>query len=105
MKILKANEKPIRHVIQTILSQIVDVNNHVRTIQDNKDLPEGDKAATTNFAHYHLMVLAILLHDLEKIARDKFPDASNIIDWAMEHYNNGLEKGSFKKCQCEECKD
>jgi hypothetical protein len=96
-------DKAVRHVIQTILSQIVDVNNHVRTTQENKELSEGDKIATTNFAHYHTLVLSILLHDLEDIALEKFPNAKEIIDWARSHYQLGLEKGSFKLCKCAEC--
>lgn len=96
-------DKPVRHMIQTILSQIVDVNNHVRTTQDNKELSDGDKVATTNFAHYHLMVLTILLHDVIQFARDKFPDARGIIDWAEQHYEFGLANKSFKPCACVEC--
>jgi len=42
-------DKPVRHVIQTILSQMVDVNNHVRAQQENKELSEGDKNASINF--------------------------------------------------------
>ncbi len=97
-------DKAVRHIVQTILSQIVDVNNHVRTHQDNPDIEEADKISTTNFGHYHLMVLSILLHDLKDFAYEKFPDAKGIIDWAMEHYKLGLEKGSFKPCACIECK-
>lgn len=97
-------EKSIRHVIQTILSQIVDVNNHVRTQQDKEDLSEGDKIAATNFGNYHLMVLSILLHDLEEFAFEKFPDAKGIIEWAQAHYNFGLDNNSFKPCKCIECK-
>ena len=76
-------ERSISHAIQTIFSQIVDVNNHVRSQQDNKELADNDKIATTNFSNYHLMVLCILLHDFESYARSKFPDAKPIIDWAM----------------------
>ncbi len=100
---LPQTDKAVRHVIQTILSQIVDVNNHVRTVQDNKEMAEGDKVATTNFAHYHTLVLSILLHDLEDVAMEKFPNAKEIIDWARSHYQLGLEKGSFKLCKCVEC--
>lgn len=96
-------DKSIRHAIQTILSQIVDINNHLRTQQDNKELSEGDKIATTNFANYHLMVLSILLHDLKDIAYKHFPDAKNIIDWSIQHYNFGLANKSFTPCKCEEC--
>src|SRR5690348_13401308 len=97
-------DKAVSHVIQTILSQIVDVNNHVRTQQENTELAESDKIATTNFANYHLMVLSILLNDLKDIALEKFPDAKSIIDWAQQHYNFGLANNSFKPCQCETCK-
>jgi hypothetical protein len=96
-------DKSVMHVIQTILSQIVDVNNHVRLQQENKELSEGDKVATTNFANYHLMVLSILLHDLEKIALDKFPDAKDIVAWSRKHYEFGLANNSFKPCKCKEC--
>lgn len=97
-------EKAVRHVIQTILSQIVDVNNHVRAQQENKELSEGDKIATTNFSNYHLMVLSILLHDLEAFALEKFPDAKDIIAWSRAHYNFGLNNNAFKPCKCDECK-
>lgn len=97
-------ERSINHAIQTIMSQIVDVNNNIRTQQDNKDIDEKDKVATTNFANYHLMVLCILLHDFESYARSKFPDAKPIIDWAMAHYNWGLQNKSFTPCKCEQCK-
>lgn len=96
-------DKSVRHVVQTILSQIVDVNNHVRAQQDNKELAEGDKIATTNFGNYHLTVLSILLHDFEQFAYEQFPDAKGIIDWAKQHYNLGLEKNMFKPCACKEC--
>lgn len=96
-------DKEVHHIIQTLLAQIVDVNNHVRTTQDNKELAESDKLATTNFAHYHLMVLCVLLHELRHIAREKFPDAKGIIDWAENHYQFGLEKKSFTPCKCASC--
>jgi hypothetical protein len=99
------NDKAVKHVIQTLLAQIIDVNNHVRSVQDNKELSHGDKVVTTNFAHYHLMVLCVLLKDLEGIARESFPDARGIIDWAMDHYENGLKNKSFKKCECIDCKE
>ncbi len=91
-------------MIQTMLSQIVDVNNHTRLIQDNKELPEGDKVSQTNFANYHLLVVAILLHELKEVAHEMFPDAKGVIDWAMLHYKTNLDKGTFKPCQCKECK-
>lgn len=97
-------EKGIRHVIQTIFSQIIDVNNHVKTQQENKELSEGDKAATANFAHYHLTVLSILLHEFEDYALEKFPDAKDIINWSRNHYNVGLTNKSFNLCKCQECK-
>lgn len=98
-------ESSARHAIQTILSQIVDVNNHVRTQQEKEDLSEADKNVTINFGNYHLMVLAILLHEFKDLAYAKFPDAKNILDWAESHYKFGLENNSFKLCQCQECKD
>ena len=96
-------EKGVNHVVQTILAQIVDVNNHVRTTQDNKEVEEKDKIALTNFAHHNLLVLSILLHDLEGYALDKFPDAKGIIDWAANHYNFGLDNKQFTPCKCSEC--
>jgi len=96
-------DRAARHVVQTILSQIVDVNNHVKAQQENKELAEADKIATTNFGNYHLMVLSILLHDLEDFALEKFPDAKDIIGWARNHYQFGLANNSFKACKCKEC--
>lgn len=96
-------DKSARHVIQTILAQIVDVNNHVRQVQDNAELADADKVANTNFANYHLMVLSILLHDLEDYALEQFPDARDIIFWAKSHYDLNFEKNMFKLCQCKEC--
>lgn len=96
-------EKGLNHLIQTILAQIVDVNNHVRTTQDNKEVDEKDKIALTNFAQHHLLVLSILLHELEDYAIKKFPDAKGIIDWAANHYQFGLNNKQFTPCKCAEC--
>lgn len=98
-------DKPVRHVIQTLLNQIVDVNNHVRSIQDNPELEQEYKVATTSTAHYHLMVLAVLLHELKDIVLEKFPDAQPILEWSENHYNLNLEKGAIKPCKCDECKE
>lgn len=98
-------EKPVRHAIQTLLSQIVDVNNNIRTVQDNKEMSEPDKVAMTNFANYHLMVLAILLHEFREQAYKYFPDAKPIIDWSESHYNLGLEKKTFTLCKCKDCQE
>ena len=95
--------KELRHIVQTLMAQVVDVNNHVRALQDNEEMPEADKIATTNFAHYHLMVLAILLNDVKEFARKNFPDAHNILDWAAQHYKLGLDKKSFTPCKCSDC--
>lgn len=101
---MEALDNKVRHVVQTILAQVVDVNNHIRSVQDKKELDEKDKVASTNFAHYHLMVLSILLNDFKDFAYDKFPDAKGIIDWAISHYEFGLNNNSFKPCECQECK-
>ncbi len=77
----------------------------MRKVQDNKKLNEEDKIASTNFAHYHLTVLSIILHDLEDRAREKFPEAKGIIDWTMDLYKVGLEKKTITPCKCVECKE
>lgn len=97
-------DKPMRHAVQTILAQIVDVNNNIRKQQEDVNIDEKDKLATSNFANYHLMVLSILLHDFEEYALEKFPDAKDIIGWARNHYQFGLNNKAFTPCKCEECK-
>lgn len=94
----------VRHVIQTILKQIADVNNHLVAINSNPDALAEDKAVTTSHGNYHLLVLSILLHDLVEKAIADFPDAANIIDWSEKNYNHGLENNLFTPCSCKECK-
>lgn len=97
-------DKQLRHLIQTLLSQIVDINNNVATVQADEKLDVKDKNAITNTSYYVLTVLSILLHEMKEIAHDRFPDAKQVIDYAMMHYKRALEGAMFKPCQCEECK-
>lgn len=96
-------EKGMSHLVQTILAQIVDVNNHVRTTQDNKEIDEQTKISLTNFANHHLLVLSILLKEVEDYALEKFPDAKGIIDWSNGHYEFGLKNKQFTPCKCKDC--
>ena len=94
----------IKHVMQTIIKQIVDVNKHVAAVMENKELDEADKNATSNFANYHLMVLSILLHDLADEAAKTFPDAKAVIDWSENNYKWALDNKLFSPCSCDDCK-
>ena len=96
-------ENKVKHVIQSLLTQLVDMNNHVASIQANETMEESDKVANTNFGHWHTMVLSVFVHELKDEAYSWFPEAKKIVDWAESHYNLNLEKGNIKPCKCPEC--
>lgn len=96
-------EKASDHVIQVVLNQIVEVNKLVKTTNDNKELDDHDKIATRNFAHHHLLVLSIILKEFEEYARSKYPQTAEILNWAMQNYQFGLDNKQFTPCSCNEC--
>jgi hypothetical protein len=99
----KISEKAVRHLIQTILAQIVDVNNNVRKVQDDTTLDQAQKTAITNTSYYIITLLAVLLHEVKDIAHHYFPDAKDVIDYAMMHYKKALDNKAFSTCKCEDC--
>ena len=93
----------LRHMSQTILQQMVEVNKHIAINNDNKELAQEDKDRLVGFANYHLLVLSILLNDSKEVALKEFPDASGIIQWSENLYNLSLEQKLFTTCKCKEC--
>lgn len=98
-------DKNLRHLCTTIFAQLVDMNNRVAQIQEDKEMPDSDKQALTNYGNHHTLVLAILLNDIKEFARKEFPgeNEKKIMDWAALHYSHNLKNKAFKPCQCEEC--
>lgn len=94
----------LKHISQTILQQIVEINKHVADANENKEMTEEDKNKLIHFANYHLLVLSIILHDCLNVTRKEFPDAEGIVKWSEVMYQNGLDKGIFTPCRCIECK-
>lgn len=86
------------------MAQIVDINNNVAKVQADEKLNQQEKNAITNTSYYVLTILSILLHEVKDVAHIEFPDAKEIIDYAMMHYKRALDNKTFNPCQCEECK-
>lgn len=93
----------LRHTIQTILQQMIDVNKNIENTKKNDELDEHEKNANVSFANYHLLVLSILLHDWIEKAKELFPDALPVIEWSEVNYKYGLDNNLFNPCKCNDC--
>lgn len=94
----------LRHISQTILQQMVEINKYVVDVSGNKELPQEEKNKLLHFANYHLLVLSILMNDGKFVALKEFPDAAGIIKWSEAMYQGGLDNNQFTPCACDQCK-
>ena len=96
-------ESKLKHVIQVILKNIQDVSRNLEHVKANAELDEPTKNSIANFSGYHLLVLSILLDQLASEAKEWYPEAVPLIEWAQKNYNYGVENKSITPCSCPEC--